>query len=178
MLCRMHALEWCSALLNGGYALGLAYRKRWAWPLGFLGTLLAIAVMFEAKLYAESALNLAYAALALLGWFAWSPSERFALRAHRLRDASWAFGMAVGVSWVMRSLTDNPRPIWDAVLFSGGLLATWWQVCGDRWNWTLWLILNLAGIYVYADLGLEVYAAYSGMMALAAAWGWYRWGVR
>lgn len=174
----MHALELASALLNGGYALGLAYRKRWAWPLGFLGTLLAVSVMLQSKLYAESLLNLTYAAMALLGWLAWSPEGRFSWTARRLRDAGWAVGAAVLTAWLMRSCTDNPRPIWDALLFSGGLLATWWQVCGERWNWPLWTVLNLAGLYVYADLGLEIYAAYSGLMALAAVWGWYRWSVR
>jgi nicotinamide mononucleotide transporter len=174
----MEALEILSALLNGGYALGLAYRKRWAWPLGLLGTLMAILVMFEAKLYAESLLNMAYAALALLGWLAWSPDRRFTWNSKRLRDACGALGAALVVAWAMHSFTDNPRPTWDAVLFSGGLLATWWQVCGDRWNWPLWTALNLAGLYVYADLELVIYATYSAAMAGAAAWGWYRWSLR
>jgi nicotinamide mononucleotide transporter len=170
----MLAIELASALLNGVYAIGLAVRKRWAWSLGFLGSLLGSAVMLDAKLYAESVLQVVYSILAVLGWISWGngfasgpPTRKF--------DVGIALILTLTVGGGMWAFSDNPRPIWDSVLFSGGLLATWWQVRGDRWNWPLWIGLNLAGLWLYADRGLWAYSAYSGFMAAVACWGWFRW---
>lgn len=172
----MLALELASALLNGGYVIGLALRKRWAWPLGFLGTLLGILVFLEAKLYAESVLNLGYAGLAVAGWFAWQHRPHPNGRTQRLRDVVGALVLAFSVGGLMVRFTDNPRPFADAVLFSGGILGTLWQVRGDRWNWPLWIAVNAASTWLYVDRGLNAYAAYSMFMTLVAIWGWRRWG--
>lgn len=172
----MLALELASALLNGGYAIGLALRKRWAWPLGFLGTMLGTLVFFEAKLYAESALNLGYAGLAVAGWFAWQHRPHSLGGAQRLRDAVAAVALAVSIGVLMARFTDNPRPFTDAVLFSGGILGTLWQVKGDRGNWPLWIAVNAASTWLYLDRGLNAYAAYSALMTLVAFWGWRHWG--
>ncbi|MGA1381351.1 MAG: nicotinamide mononucleotide transporter family protein [Schleiferiaceae bacterium] len=170
----MLALEITSALLNGGYALGLAYRRRWAWPLGFLGTALSVAVLLDARLYAESLLNIVYALLALYGWFSWGVARRSRLGS---RGASVLGAVLLGAitGLLMQQFTDNPRPYPDAALFAGGILGTWWQAERDRANWILWLVLNLIGVGLYLDQSLNVYALYSAVMAGISVWGWVRW---
>ena len=174
----MLALELASARLNGGYAIGLALRKRWAWPLGFLGTMLGILVMFHAKLYAESVLNLGYAGLAVAGWLSWQkplcPMTSFT----RVRDIAVATVLALCVGVIMLRFTDNPRPMVAAVLLSGGILGTAWQVWGDRWNWPLWIAVNAASTWLYVDRDLNAYAVYAAFMTAIAVWGWRQWGAK
>ena len=172
----MFAIEVLSALLNLSFVVVLGLRIRWAWVLGFFGSALAVILLFDSKLYAESLLNLSYALLALFGWFSWgrpeSASEPIISRPIALL---LTLGLTIGIAWLMVRHTDNPRPFADAVMFSGGILGTLWQVQRDRWNWPLWLVLNGIGVWLYADRGLWVYAIYSGLMAGLAYWGWIRW---
>lgn len=170
----MEALEILSALLNGGYALGLAIGKRWAWPLGFFGTLAGVVVLFDAKLYAESLLNLGYAALAVFGWLQWGRSE-LKSSGRSTYDFMLAVGLALSTAFLMKAATDNPRPLADGVMFAGGILGTWWQVKRERLNWIIWMTLNGVGVWLYADRGLWIYAAYSAVMAVVSVWGWFRW---
>ena len=172
----MLALEISSALLNGGYALGLAIGRRWAWSLGFFGTLAGVAVLFDAKLYAESLLNLGYAVLAVLGWVRWGRAEFKSLVGSLTNDFIVAVGLALATAYLMNAATDNPRPLADGIMFAGGILGTWWQVKRERLNWIIWITLNGVGAWLYADRGLWVYAAYSAVMAVVSVWGWFRWG--
>lgn len=173
----MEALEIMSALLNGGYALGLANGKRWAWPLGFLGTIAGVVVLFHAKLYAESVLNIGYAVLAVYGWVQWGKAwNPYTPSRSRLRDIGSAWLVVIITSLVMKYLTNNPRPISDAFMFGGGILGTWWQAQRERANWLVWIMLNSCGIWLYASLGLFAYAGYSAVMAAVSVWGWFRWG--
>ena len=172
----MLAIEILSALLNVGFVVVLALRIRWAWVLGFFGSSLAVILLFDSKLYAESLLNVSYALLAVYGWFSWGrPASASGPIISRPRGLLLTLILAVAIACLMIRHTDNPRPLADAVMFSGGLLATLWQVQRDRWNWPLWLALNGIGIWLYADRGLWVYALYSGLMAGLACWGWFRW---
>ena len=172
----MEALEILSALLNGGYALGLAIGKRWAWPLGLFGTLAGVAVMFDAKLYAESVLNLGYAVLAVYGWMQWGSTAAVRDRSrYRIRELGATLILAVATALLMKLATDNPRPLADGVMFAGGILGTWWQAQRDRTNWLIWIALNVTGNLLYSDLGLWAYAAYSAVMAVVSVWGWFRW---
>jgi len=170
----MLALEISSALLNGGYALGLALGRRWAWPLGFLGTLTGVFVLFDAKLYAESLLNLGYAMLAVFGWVRWGQTE-FKSLGRLSDDFIVATGLALATAYLMSATTDNPRPLADGIMFAGGILGTWWQVKRERLNWIIWITLNGVGTWLYADRGLWVYATYSAAMAVVSVWGWFRW---
>lgn len=173
----MFSIEILSALLNLSFVVGLALRMRWAWVLGFIGSSLAVILLFDSKLYAESALNVTYALLAVYGWLSWGrPESASGPLISRSLALVLTLGLAVALAWLMARHTDNPRPFADAVMFSGGILATLWQVQRDRWNWPLWLGLNGIGIWLYADRGLWVYAMYSGLMAIMALWGWFKWG--
>jgi nicotinamide mononucleotide transporter len=170
------AIEILSALLNVGFVVVLALRIRWAWVLGFFGSSLAVILLFDSKLYAESLLNVSYALLAVFGWFSWGrPASASGPIISRPLALLLTLILAVAIAWLMARHSDNPRPFADAVMFSGGLLATLWQVQRDRWNWPLWLALNGIGIWLYADRGLWVYALYSGLMAGLACWGWFHW---
>lgn len=173
----MFAIEILSALLNLSFVVVLALRIRWAWVLGFFGSSLAVILLFDSKLYAESVLNVTYALLAVYGWLSWGrPESASGPLISRPFALVLTLILAVALAWLMARHTNNPRPFADAVMFSGGILATLWQVQRDRWNWPLWLVLNGIGVWLYADRFLWVYAIYSGLMAGLACWGWFRWG--
>ncbi len=61
----MRWVEVFSALLNIGYVLGLIWHKRWAWPAGGLGCILAVWLFFDQHLYLEALLNVAYIGMAV-----------------------------------------------------------------------------------------------------------------
>src|SRR6476661_10906449 len=50
---------------------GVARQELWNWPVGILNNAAFIVLFLGAGLYAESVLQLAFAAIALFGWYNW-----------------------------------------------------------------------------------------------------------
>ena len=176
----MDRVEIASAGFNLLYALGIVWKKRWAWPAGFLGCALAVFLFWDLHLYLEAVLNVLYAALALYGWWTWSQAE--SLSSHALWPGTRLLGMLlllVAVVWPLGygfdQWSDNPRPYADAAIFSFSVVATWMQAQRIFQNWYMWMGINLAMVFLCTDRGLLIYAGYSAIMLFMAFYGAYSW---
>lgn len=176
----MDRVEIASAGLNLLYALGIAWNKRWAWPAGFLGCLLAIWLFWDLHLYLESLLNALYAALAVFGWWSWNRTESLPEISYWRPISLVAFilgilAVSTPLGYGFEAWSNNPRPFADAFIFSFSVLATWMQAQRVFQNWYLWMGINLAMVFLCADRGLLIYAGYSGSMLFLSFYGWQNW---
>jgi len=173
-------VEIASAGFNLLYALGIVWKKRWAWPAGFIGCTLAILLFWDLRLYLEAFLNVLFAALALYGWWTWSKTE--SLFSH----VYWPGVRLLGVMLLILAMvwplgyafdrwSDNPRPYADAAIFAFSVVATWMQAQRILQNWNVWMGINLVMVFLCVDRGLLVYAGYSAIMLFMAFYGAYMW---
>jgi nicotinamide mononucleotide transporter len=71
-----------------------------------------------------------------------------------------AIGLGLGVVvWPLatvglRKWSAAERPGLDVFTTVGSLLATYWMVANDPWNWWYWVVVNAAAIVLYARSGL------------------------
>ncbi|MDG1252556.1 MAG: nicotinamide riboside transporter PnuC [Schleiferiaceae bacterium] len=170
----MRWVEGFSALFNLLYVLGLIRHKRWAWPAGLLGCLLASFLFFAQNLYLESTLNLAYSAMAVYGWMQWGRPGVTGLMRSLKRKEAW-LGLFLGIACsaslalVFALYSPNPNPLLDSSIFTFSLIATYLQAKRVIENWHTWIITNLAMVFLCFVRDLPIYAAYSAIM-MAMAW--------
>ena len=176
----MRWVELFSALLNIGYVLGLIWHKRWAWPAGGLGCILAVWLFFDQHLYLEALLNVAYIGMAGYGWIRWGqPRDEFPIYSLSMRQkAAWILGglaVTLHLGGLFSEFTPNPNPFLDAGIFTFSLAATYGQAQRCLDNWWAWIAINAAMVALCLIRDMPIYAVYSAFMAGMAWKGWGNW---
>lgn len=161
--------------LTGALCVVLVARQSiFNWPIGIANNVAFVVLFLGAGLYADSALQFVYIALAVWGWLTWtSGGERQALVVTRTSAQEWLRLAAAGVAGVaaitvlLSVATESVVPFWDALTTTLSLLATWGQINKRRESWFLWIAADViyVPLYLYKDLVLTA-ALYLGFIAL------------
>lgn len=159
-------LEWSAVAFSLLGVWLMAQRRMLAWPVGLISVGLYALVFFEAKLYSDTLLQLAFAGFLLYGWINWHRQEKPDGRVviaplssrHCARDLGLgvAFGLALGAA--MHSYTDAALPWLDAMLAALSLVAQWWQARRHVATWWLWIVVDVVYVGMYAAKSLHVTA--------------------
>jgi nicotinamide mononucleotide transporter len=121
--------------VTGALAVWLLVRQSiWTWPVGVANGVFYLIVFADARLYADSGLQLVFVALGLWGWWYWryGGAQRTARPITRIGLAeSAALGAVVaaataGMTLYLRSVGDS-APFFDALTTALSLAAMWMQ---------------------------------------------------
>lgn len=153
------AFEWGAAAL-GIASVWLATRERVAsWPLG-LANVAAYAVIFwQARLYANAGLQVAYFALNAVGWWRWRRAGRAALAITRTPPRARAGLMVVvvllaGALYPILANAGGAAPALDAALTAASLVAQWQLTAKRAETWAWWIVVNVGYVGLLATQGL------------------------
>jgi nicotinamide mononucleotide transporter len=144
-------------------------------------------VLFQARLYSESGLNVFYAAIAVYGWYQWRyggqapggaaavlPIGTWPLRTHVLALGGIALaGAAVG--WLLHRYTAAAFPYADSWVTVASIVTTYMVARKIIENWPYWLVIDSVSLYLYVLRGLNLYAALFALYLVLVVIGWYRW---
>ncbi|MEO8465655.1 MAG: nicotinamide riboside transporter PnuC [Gammaproteobacteria bacterium] len=180
-------LEAVGVLFSIAY-LVLAIRENiWCWPAAFISSALAVIVLFEARLYSESALNVFYAAIAVYGWYQWRhgghapggaaavlPIRTWPARMHVVALGGIAVGGAA-IGWLMHRYTAAAYPYVDSWVTVASIVTTYMVARKIIENWPYWLVIDGVSLYLYVLRGLNLYAALFAVYLVLVVIGWYRW---
>ena len=162
----------------------LATRENvWYYPTGIVSVLLYAWIYFDAKLYAESVLQLIWLALLIYGWWAWlyGGKDRSELPVTRTPRKSWLIVVIAGVVMtvviviIQRNFTDNPAPLVDSSIAAWSIVAQW--MTARKWieNWAIWMAVNAVAVPLYIVRSLWPTAALYAVLFLLAVEGWRKW---
>lgn len=173
-------VELISVIFNVLYIVGIARQKIWAWPSGFIGCALAVWMFYSGGLYAESLLNIIYSVLAIYGWRQWSlvdvpKSIRLVKKPEVYLIILIVLILGLLAGYAMAVSTKTPLPYIDCMIASVSILATIWQAKRVLENWLLWIILNIATIFIYLNRDYDIYAIYSFFLVIMSFWGLRKW---
>jgi len=158
----MSGLEVAGAL-TGVVSVWLTTRQNiWCWPISLVNLAVYTLVFHGARLYADMALQVVYAALAGWGWYCWLHGgeggaplrvSKTPARMHVVLFSAGLLGsIALGIG--LARVTDDAVPYWDAATTIFSLVATYMQT--RKWfeNWLVWIAVDTSLVAKYAWSGL------------------------
>jgi len=155
------------------------------WWTGIIGCGLFAWVFADAKLYADSVLQIFFIFASIGGWWNWSRrrSDKFELPIRRTsRSNLLILGVAGALvtavySTVLQKFTDAAAPIPDSVVLAFSVLGQFLLMGRRVETWWCWLIVNTVAVPLFASRGLYItsglYAAY-WINAVVALRSWCR----
>lgn len=179
-----------------GAVAGIAYvfleikRNILLWPLGIITSAVYIYVFGHNGFYANMGLQGYYLVISIYGWYAWSRAQSAELRAQDLESGTdvirigrkTAFICLVtaiaiwGLLWfVLDRWTDSPVPLWDGLITSMSVVATWMLTRKYLEQWYVWIVANAIAVVVYLVMGMYptavLFMVYFGMAIIGLrAW--------
>jgi nicotinamide mononucleotide transporter len=146
----------------------------WNWPVQLVSSALYVVVFFQARLFADTSLNVLYVVLYVLGWYWWLRGgenhaeldiNRLSLRLGMALTGAGAAATAVLTAF-LTSVRDA-APFLDALTTVGSLIALFMIGRKLLESWWLWIAVNVVyiGLYVYKGLALTavLYAIFAAL---------------
>jgi nicotinamide mononucleotide transporter len=177
------ALEITAALITA-LSIWLATRENvWYFPTGIVSLVMYTWIFVQARLYAESGLQVICLGLMLYGWYEWlfGGERHTQLRVSRTPLWGWVVAMVSGLALaaatalVQHRYTNNPSPVIDSSIFAFSIVTQW--MTARKWleNWVLWIIINVVSVYLYIVRHLYPTAALYVVLLVLAFVGYREW---
>jgi nicotinamide mononucleotide transporter len=176
-------LEAAAVLLGFAYVILAIRQRRSCWIAGGLSTALYVLVFLDARLYLQSALQVAYVLLAVYGWREWGGDDAtrsgLSVRAWDMRR-HLAMMAGTGVATLasaplLAAWSDSAAPWADAFGTWASLAATWMMVRKVAASWIWWIVVDAGLAWLFASQGLVFTAALYAAFAFLAVAGWRAW---
>lgn len=175
----MLAVEAAAVALGIAYLLLAIGEHRSCWIAGGAASLLFLAVLSDAELTMQAALQVYYVIVAIHGWWHWGRDDdtlapqRANLRQHGALFIACLL-LAVATQG-LRGAWGDPTAWVDSLTSWGGVLATWLVARKIVEAWLYWIVIDIvtAGLYIHAGLLASslLFVVYTGL-AFAA---WREW---
>ena len=165
-------------------SIWLATRENiWYYPTGVVALVMYTWLFFQARLYAESVLQVVCLVLMIYGWYEWlhGGTHKTELPVTRTPRWAWLWGIASGLAGsaiviaVQLRYTDNPNPYVDSSLLVWSLVAQW--MTARKWieNWILWVLINTITVPLYVTRELWITAVLYTALWVLAILGYRQW---
>lgn len=176
-------LEVVSVTFGLIYIILAARENIWCWPAAFIGTGTAIYLFWDASLLMESALNIFYLAMAMIGWWQWQYGSQ---QKTALSISSWS-GVkhltAIGViailtvtsGYLLSNNTNAALPYVDSFTTWAAVITTVMVAQKILENWLYWIVIDAVCVWLYSERGLYLYALLFAAYTVIAVVGYVQW---
>ena len=176
-------LETCG-VITGIICVYLAAKNNiWSWPVAIVSVSIYIFIFLEAKLYADTGLQVYFLLMNLYGWYFWSrkPENHEKVPVSSITKKEVVLSVlailifTLGLGSILHQGTDASFPFIDSFCTACSLVAQIFLARKVLENWLIWIFVDIiyVGVYLIKDLNLT-----AGMYALyiyIAAVGYSDW---
>lgn len=150
--------------VTGGICVWLvAQQNIWNWPVGILNNIAFLILFFGVGLYADAVLQIIFAVIAIYGWYRWTHGRKNGSGTLVVTYSPWSERIVVlGLTALLTGAvitglvygTDSEVPVWDALILTLSLAATYYQAKKRIDSWWVWITVDLISIPLYFERGL------------------------
>ncbi len=176
------ALNWTAVGLGVAEVLLAKSNKIWLYPAGIAGTFLAVYILIQAGLYAESLLNSYYIVMSVYGWWYWVKKKNApAVKVTYCSRRDWiVVALITGISFatlaiLLKYFTPSTVPVWDAWVSATAWAGMWLLSKRKIENWILLNISNLFAIPLLFYKELPLFAVLTLFLFVVAIFGYFEW---
>lgn len=178
----MSRLEILASLVALGGVYLTTRKLSMGWFVGALGSALYAWLFYSGKLYAESVLQIVYAAVGLRGWILWqkeATTEEQAIK--HINGKQFMLGLLIMIfltlicGWTLEHHSDSDVPWIDAFLASAGLTVTVWMMQRYIENWLFWIGIDITSAVLYFSRDMPIAALVYLIFTVLAGYGYLQW---
>lgn len=153
------------------------------WLFGIISSALYIYVFLKSGIYAYSLLYIYYVVIGFYGWYNWGRKERdeSSLKIRKTPVVLLTiciistFVLAIPVYIGLKAFTDSDMALTDAILTSGGVIATWMLTQKYIEQWLFWIIIDLISFGAMLYKGLYPSSLLFFVYTILAVKGYFEW---
>lgn len=183
---QLSALQWWEvlAVVLAVLYLLLAIRQNiWCWAAAAVSTTIYLFIMYEAKLYMESVLQIFYLVMAAYGWYEW---RHGGANHGELQVSTWPWKWhALAVAGVfllvfvsgelLTRYSSAALPFADAFTTWGAVVATYMVARKVLENWIYWFVIDAVSVYLYLSRDLYFTAGLFVAYLVMIVFGYRSW---
>ena len=183
---QLTALQWWELL---AVALAVTYlmlairQNIWCWAAAAVSTLIYLFIMYEARLYMESALQVFYLGMAAYGWYEW---RHGGANHGELEVSTWpwkrhlsaitvVFVLVFASGELLTRFSDAALPFADAFTTWAAVVATYMVARKILENWIYWFVIDTVSVYLYLSRELYFTAALFVAYLVMIVFGYRSW---
>lgn len=179
----MNPVELAASLLGLANIALLVRRSAWNFPFALASVTCTGIVLWEARLYAETGLQVFFFATNLWGWWLWAQAHAgvdgvpVSWMSARTRIAWGAVTLALSLSlgWILHRFTNAALPFADSAVTGASIAAQILLSLRRIENWVLWVLIDVAAIGLYLSRGLPLLAALYAAFLVMSIIGLRQW---
>ena len=183
---QLTVLQWLELLavaLAVLYLLLAIRQNIWCWASAAVSTVLYLFIMYEAKLYMESVLQIFYLGMAAFGWYEW----RYGGKDHAgLSVTTWpvmrhvtaivvVFLLVFASGELLSRYSNAALPFADSFTTWGAVVATYMVARKILGNWIYWFVIDAVSVYLYLSRELYFTAALFVAYLVMIVFGYRSW---
>ncbi|MDN3551077.1 nicotinamide riboside transporter PnuC [Mucilaginibacter aquaedulcis] len=180
-------VQWLALILGVAEVLLARVNNIWLYPTGILGTSIAIYLLLDVGLYAESILNGYYVVMSIYGWIYWikkknEPPVKISWQTKNewiisitICVAGWVFFYVLLKNLPAKYFTPSNVPVWDALISSTAWAGMWLLARRKIENWVFLNISNLFAIPILFYKHLPMFALLTIFLFIVAVFGYFEW---
>ncbi|MGI4749080.1 MAG: nicotinamide riboside transporter PnuC [Janthinobacterium lividum] len=175
-------LQWFAVFFGIAEVLLAKKNNVLLYPAGLIGTALSIVLLLEAKLYAETLLNIYYVVMSIYGWWFWMRKRNeppvpitYTTKNEWLVTAAITFGGWLVLYLILKNFTPSNVPVWDAFVSSSAWAGTWLLTRRKIENWVILNVSNLFAVPLLFYKQLPMFALLTIFLFVVAIFGYFDW---
>jgi len=173
-------LETIAVILSLLYVYLAAHQNNLCWIAAVISVSLYIYICFNAKLYAETILQVFYFLMAIYGFYSWKKNNS------QLQISTWPikkhlFIILLGtvltffLGFIFSNFTDAEMPLVDSFTTVFSVFATYMVVKKILSNWLYFIIIDIISTYLYFSRDLHLTSLLFLLYTFIAVAGFIKW---
>jgi nicotinamide mononucleotide transporter len=155
------------------------------WLFGTVSSALYIWIFYDTGIYAFGLLYIYYVAMGIYGWIKWakdaSVDEGGKTKITQIPTRLLYITLFVAIAaicliyFVLSVYTDSDMPLTDAIITTGGMIATWMLTRKYIEQWLVWIFSDSIAMIVMISKGLYPSALLFLIYTVLAILGYFKW---
>ncbi len=173
-------LETVAVIFSLLYVYLAAHQNNLCWLAAVISVSLYIYICFNAKLYAETVLQVFYFLMAIYGFYSWKKNNS------QLQISTWPikkhlFIIFLGtiltffLGFIFSNFTDAEMPLVDSFTTVFSVFATYMVVKKILSNWLYFIIIDIISTYLYFSRDLHLTSLLFLLYTFIAVAGFIKW---
>lgn len=154
----------------------------WSWPINIISPIVYVFIFYKSKLYGDMSLQFMFIVLAIYGWINWArKSLRPKQAVSKTKTISVIFYSIIAALlsylfyYLLINYTNSDVPVADAILTSLSVVASIMAAKKQIENWIIWIVVDIAYVFLYLNKSLAITAFLYGIITLLAVYGYSQW---